>query len=103
MAKLIKKPQKEGKYLAHGDNGKTYPAEKVNKYMPGGVMFLAIPSDVKILGYSRVDTQKTKTRPATAKPGGSAATLKRIAAARSEATAKPVKKTAKRAAPKKNK
>ena len=101
MAKLIKKPQKEGKYLAHGDNGKTYPAEKVNKYMPGGVMFLAIPSDVKILGYSRVDTQKTKTRPANATPGGRGATLNSSAAARSETTAKPIKNTANRSSPKK--
>lgn len=36
MVKLIKNPKKEGKYLAHGDDGKVYPATKVNKYMPGG-------------------------------------------------------------------
>ena len=103
MAKLIKNPKKEGKYLAHGDNGKTYPAEKVNKYIPGGVMFFAIPADVKILGYSRVDTQKAKTRPIAAKPGGSAATLKRVAAARAETAAKPAKKGAKKPAGKKSK
>ena len=64
MAKLIKNPRKEGKYLAHGDNGKTYPAEKVNKYMPGGVMFMAIPADIKILGYSRISTGDNKPQKA---------------------------------------
>lgn len=65
MAKLIKNPRKEGKYLAHGDNGKTYPAEKVNKYMPGGVMFMAIPADIKILGYSRISTGDNKPQKTT--------------------------------------
>ena len=67
MPKLIKNPKKEGKYLAHGDDGKIYEAEKVNKYMPGGVMFFCIPAHVKILGYSRPTTTKEKqiTKPAT--------------------------------------
>lgn len=60
IPKLIKKPRKEGKYLAHGDNGRTYPATKVNDYMPGGVMFFAIPADVKILGYTRVQEKAPK-------------------------------------------
>lgn len=63
MAKLIKNPKKEGKYLAHGDDGKVYEATKVNKYMPGGVMFFAIPASVKILGYTRAPSNETKRAP----------------------------------------
>lgn len=59
MARLIKNPKKEGEYLAHGDDGKIYSATKVNKYMPGGVMFFAIPANVKILGYSRPSTSSS--------------------------------------------
>ncbi|MGN0817781.1 MAG: hypothetical protein ACI4L9_02320 [Candidatus Coproplasma sp.] len=62
MAKLIQKPRKEGKYLAHGDDGKKYSATKVNKYMPGGVMFFCISAGVKILGYERVDEKAEKPR-----------------------------------------
>lgn len=62
MVKLIKNPKKEGKYLAHGDDGKVYPATKVNKYMPGGVMFFVIPANVKILGYTPADIQKKKSQ-----------------------------------------
>ena len=43
MSRLIKNPKEEGEYLAHGSDGKTYHATKVNKYMPGGVMFFAKP------------------------------------------------------------
>lgn len=62
MAKLIQKPRKEGQYLAHGNDGKTYAATKVNKYIPGGVMFFCIPAGVKILGYERVSKQDEKPR-----------------------------------------
>lgn len=68
MAKLIQKPRKEGKYLAHGDDGKKYSATKVNKYIPGGVMFFCIPAGVKILGYERVpEDQPRATKPKTKK------------------------------------
>lgn len=58
MSRLIKNPKEEGEYLAHGSDGKTYHATKVNKYMPGGVMFFAIPANIQILGYTRVAKQK---------------------------------------------
>ena len=57
MSRLIKNPKEEGKYLAHGDDGKTYEATKVNKYMPGRVMFFCVPAHVKIVGYSRPTTK----------------------------------------------
>ena len=55
MERLIKNPKKEGKYLAHCSDGKAYSATKVNKYMPGGVMFFVIPANVQVLGYTRVN------------------------------------------------
>lgn len=60
MPRLIKSPKKEGKYLAHGSDGRTYPATKVNKYIPGGVMFFAIPAAIQILGYTRLPESKNK-------------------------------------------
>ena len=41
----------QGNYFAIGDNGKAYQASYVNKYLPGGVFYICIPEDVKILGY----------------------------------------------------
>ena len=58
MAKLIKFPKKEGKYLVHCSDGKAYEATKVNKYMPQGIMFFAIPADVQILGYTHIEAKK---------------------------------------------
>lgn len=50
----IAKEHKKGEYLAIGDDGKNYPASYVPNYKPSGVMFFAVPSNVKILGYLKI-------------------------------------------------
>lgn len=50
----IAKKHTAGEYLAIGNDGRSYNASYVPDYEPSGVMFLCIPADVKILGYSEI-------------------------------------------------
>ena len=50
----ISKKHIAGKYLAIGNDGKSYRASYVPKYEPSGAMFFCIPSDVEILGYLEI-------------------------------------------------
>ena len=50
----IAKKHIAGEYLAIGNNGKSYHASYVPKYVPSGVMFFCIPDSVEILGYLEI-------------------------------------------------
>ena len=50
----IAKKHIAGKYLAIGNDGKSYHASYVPEYRPSGVMFFCIPDSVKVLGYLEV-------------------------------------------------
>ncbi len=57
----IKAQGKNGEYYAIGDNGKQYEASFCTEYGNGGIMFFAIPSTVKILGYiTRITAEQLK-------------------------------------------
>lgn len=50
----IAKKHIAGKYLAIGDDGKSYEASYVPKYIPSGVMFFCVPAEVEILGFLKI-------------------------------------------------
>lgn len=51
FSEIAKSGENNSEWFAVGDDGKQYAASYVRDYLPDGVMFFAIPSTVKILGY----------------------------------------------------